>query len=237
MTDQLQPPVVPGDTAGDESKVPHPTSIAVWGVPSPVVVNRRFAATVGVKCSAGCPLTGRRIVVRNEAGTDVGHGRVGEAPEPGTSALCAAKVMLEAPAEEGVHTWTAAFDGVEPDSAPPDDAAPVKASTPGHANATATFGFRTIAPPEHRVTVTVLDRDTETPLAGAEVRVGVYRGTTDAGGQAHVEVRPGSYDLYVRKAGYQPHVGSVPVVSGDVGLEVAASRVTDEDPDDEQVWM
>ena len=47
----------------------------------------------------------------------------------------------------------------------------------------------------------------------------------------------GSYDLYVRKAGYQPHADSIPVVSGDVILEVAAVRVTDADLDDEQVWM
>ena len=238
MTDQVQPPVAPGDTAGDESQAaPHPTSIAVWGVPSPVVVNRRFAAMVGVKCSAGCPLTGRRIIVRNEAGTNVGHGRVGETAEPGTGALYAVEVTLQAPAEEGVHAWTAAFDGAQPDSAPPPDAAPAGEPAPEHANATATFGFRTMAPPQHRVTVTVLDRDTETRLAGAEVHVGIYRATTDASGEAQVEVHPGSYDLYVRKAGYKPHAESVPVVSGDVTLRVAAARVSDADLDDEQVWM
>ncbi|MCY4123338.1 MAG: hypothetical protein OXG72_20715, partial [Acidobacteria bacterium] len=149
----------------------------MWGVPSPVVVNRRFAATVGVKCSAGCPLGGRRVVIRNATGADVGHARVGETPESGTSALYAAKVTLEAPADEGVYAWTAAFDGAEPDSSP-HGAVPVQESSPGHASATATFGFRTTAPPEHRVTVTVVDRDTETRVAGAEVRVGVYRGTT-----------------------------------------------------------
>ena len=242
MTDKATPPAAPGGTAldpgrGEPATEPHPTSIAVWGVPSPVVVSRRFAATVGVKCSAGCPLGGRRVVIRNAAGADVGHARVGETPEPGTSALYAAKVTLEAPADEGVHAWTAAFDGAEPSSCAPHDAVPVQDPAPGHANAAATFGFRTTAPPEHRVTVTVVDRDTETRVAGAEVRVGVYRGTTDASGQAHVAVHSGSYDLYVRKAGYQPHADRIPVVSGDVVLEVAAVRVTDADLDDEQVWM
>ncbi len=242
LTDKVTPPAAPGGTAldpgrGEPTKESHPTSIAVWGVPSPVVVSRRFAAAVGVKCSAGCSLGGRRVVIRNAAGTEVGHARVGETPEPGTSALYAAKVTLEAPADEGVHAWTAAFDGAGPDSCAPHDAVPVQDSAPGHANATATFGFRTTAPPEHRVTVTVVDRDTETRVAGAEVRVGVYRGTTDASGQAHVAVHPGSYDLYVRKAGYKPHADSIPVVSGDVILKVAAVRVTDGDLDDEQVWM
>ena len=238
VNDRTAHPDPAADLGGDESKTaPHATSIAVWGVSSPVLVKRRFAATVGVKCSAGCPLPGRRIIVRNEAGADVGHGQVGETPEPGTSALYAARVTLEAPAAEGVHTWTVMFDGAEPDSVPPPDATPAREPAPGHANATATFGFRAMDPPEHRVTVTVLDRDTETRLAGAEVHVGIYRATTDASGEAQVEVHPGSYDLYVRKAGYKPHAASVPVVSGDVTLRVAASRVSDGDLDDEQVWM
>ena len=271
---EAQESIAPAGPGAEERTAPHPTSVAVWGVPSPVVVNRRFAATVGVKCTAGCPLAGRRIIVRDEAGADVGHGRVGETPEPGTSALYATKVTLQAPAREGVHTWTAAFEDAGPVSVPrgaavpPREAASAHEATPGrdasqapegaseretapahgalpqsgpappaHASATATFGFRTIAAPEHRVTVTVVDRDTETRVAGAEVRVGVYRGTTDASGQAHVAVHPGSYDLYVRKAGYKPHAGSVPVASGDVSLKVAAARVTDADLDDEQVWM
>ena len=66
--------------------------------------------------------------------------------------------------------------------------------------------------------------------------MGVYRGTTDANGQARIAVRAGSYDLYVRKAGYAPHTDSVEV-SGDVILRVAAARVAEDDPDDEQVWM
>ena len=278
MTDKVTPPAAPGGTArdpggGEPSTEPHPTSIAVWGVPSPVVVNRRFAAAVGVKCSAGCPLGRRRVVVRDAAGAHVGHGSLGESPAPGTRALYAAEVMLEAPAEEGVHAWTAAFDGTEPDAAraqqavlpqeaPPSRAGqPVPPATPAparhppteqvhpaaqapaqqaaceHEGSVTTFGFRTTALPEHRVTVTVVDRDTETRVVGAEVRVGVYRGTTDASGQAHVAVHSGSYDLYVRKAGYQPHADRIPAVSGDVVLEVAAVRVTDADLDDEQVWM
>ena len=248
MTDRVQPEETPDGSADSESRTaPHPTSIAVWGVSSPVVVNRGFVAKVGVKCSAGCSLAGRTIVVRDAAGTDVGHGRLGDAPERGTSALYAAEVALEAPAEEGVHDWTAAFAGSGPDDAsraregtPAPSRGPVPPSeqaAPGHAGATAAFGFRTVAPPEHRVTVTVLDEDAETPLAGAEVRMGVYEGTTDAGGRAHVEVHAGSYDLYVRKAGYKPHSERVPAVSGDVALHVTATRASDADLDDEQVWM
>ena len=242
-TDQAEPSDVVTEPGAQPETESHPTSIAVWGVASPVVVKRRFVARVGVKCSAGCPLGGRAIAIRNEAGAEVGHGRLAETPESGTGSLYAATVTLEAPAEEGVHAWTAAFDGAEPesaprrDAAPPGDGTPMQRSAAGHPNATAAFGFRTMAQPEHRVTVTVLDRDTETRVPGAEVRVGVYRGTTDASGQAHVAVQAGSYDLYVRKAGYKPHAESVPAVSGDVILKVTVACVTDADLDDDQVWM
>ena len=211
---------------------PHPTSVVVWGVPSPVVANRRFVAKAGVKCAAGCPLSGRLVVVRNEAGADVGHGRLGAAPEPGTSALYAAEVTLDAPDTEGVHSWTAAFDGAGPDRAPPGAGVPA----PAHASAAATFGLRTVRPPEHRVAVTVRHRDTEAPVAGAEVRVGIYRGRTGGDGQAAIEVQAGSYALYVRKAGCAPHNDTV-AVSGNVTLHVTLESVSDTDTDEDQIWM
>lgn len=236
MTDRVQPKETPAGAVDDESKTaPHPTSIAVWGLPSPVVVHRPFVAQVGVKCPAGCPLAGRTIVIRDAAGTAVGHATLGDAPEPGTNALYAARLTLEAPAEEGVHAWTAAFDGDPATPAPP-ASEPTPQPEPLHAGTAAPFGFRAVAPPEHRVTVTVCDRDGEAPLADAEVRLGVYRGTTDAGGRARVDVPGGSYDLYVRKTGYSPNTARV-TVAGDLSLGVAAARASDPDPDDEQVWM
>lgn len=250
----------------------HATSIAVWGVPSPVAADGRFTVRVGVKCAAGCPLTGQPVAVRNEAGTGVGRGRLGAAPEPGTRALYRTDLTLTAPAREGVHAWTVVFAAAGTDpapahgappaaeataresthGAPPAAGAPERESTahgtppaaeamaresaPAHEAATATFGFRTVRPPEHRVTVTVCDRDTGTPLAGAEVRVGVHRGTTDADGKALVEAPAGRHEVYVRKAGYLPLTGGV-TVRGDAALRFAAARVSDADPDEEQVWM
>ena len=303
--------------AGEASKpAPHSTSIAVWGVPSPVVVGRRFAATVGVKCSAGCPLAGRAVAVRDEAGAEAGRGRLGDTPAPGTSALHAVEVALKAPAREGVHTWTAVFDGAgaEPtpgETAPAPGESPARAAatlentgptprettparsaatagqkapaapgpTPARSAATAgqkapaapeaaatetlagtmtcptgsetpaapeaahaheaaatAFSFRAVSPPEHRVTVTVRERDTDALLPGAEVRVGVHRGTTGADGRARLGARAGAGDLYVRKPGYAPHAGSVEV-SGDAALQVVVARVSDADQDEEQVWM
>ena len=224
----------PDAAAGEHSAAaPHGTSIAVWGVPSPVVVGRRFAATIGVKCPAACSLAGRPVVVRDAAGAEVGRGRLGSQPAAGTRALYAASVALAAPAEAGVHAWTVTFPAAGSGAPPAADSGSAEAP---HAEAQAAFSFRAAAPPEHRVTVTVHDQETGQPLAAAEVHLGPYRAATDAEGRTRVDVPAGDYDLYVRKAGYAPHTGSV-AVTGDVALRIAAAPAPDVDADDEQVWM
>lgn len=237
----------PDAAAGERSEAaaaPHATSVAVWGVPSPVVVGSRFTVTVGVKCAAACSLAGQPVVVRDATGVEVGRGRLGALPAAGTRALHAAEVGLAAPPAAGVHAWTAAFPPAESGAPPPPAGGPAavppaEADAPPeapHAGAQAAFSFRAAARPEHRVTVTVHDRETEQPLAAAEVHLGPYRAATDARGGARVEVPAGRYDLYVRKAGYAPHAAGV-AVAGDVALQVAAAPAPDVDPDDEQLWM
>ena len=235
----------PPDAAAAEeaAPAPHATSIAVWGVPSPVVVGSRFSVTVGVKCAAACSLAGQPVSVRDATGVEVGRGRLGPLPAAGTRALYAAEVALAAPRAAGVHAWTAAFhptrsgappaEGGSAGASPPETAVPPEAP---HAGAQADFSFRAAAPPEHRVTVTVHDQETEQPLTAVEVHLGPYRAATDAEGRTRVDVPTGDYDLYVRKAGYAPHTGRV-AVTGDVALQVAAAPAPDMDPDDEQLWM
>ena len=291
----------------EEGQAPHPTSVAVWGAPSPVIAASRFTVTVGVKCAAGHPLAGRPVVIRDEAGRDVGHGTLGAEPRAGTRALYAAAVSLTAPSEPGVHAWTAAFPGAgeaelpadepkpppepatepvahreaasppkpapheaasalrreaaappppegatpsrnHPLAAPPHEAdsamrhhaeaAPghVATAAPGHEAAGCTFSFRIVEPPENAVTVTVVDRNTEAPLADADVHLGVYRASTDAEGLARVEAPAGEYELYVRSPGYVPYTEPV-TVTGDAALRVAAACVSEADLDDDQVWM
>ena len=238
------PPDAAAGERTDAAPPPHATSIAVWDVPSPVVAGSRFGVTVGVKCAAACPLAGQPVVVRDAAGAEVGRGRLDSQPAPGTRALYAASVALAAPAEAGVHAWTATFPAAGSGAAPAAESGSEEAPPPGtaappeapHAEARAAFSFRAAAPPEHRVTVTVHDRQTEAPLAAVEVYVGPYRAATDAEGATRVDVPAGDYDLYVRKAGYAPHAGRVAVTS-DVALQVAAAPAPDVDADDEQVWM
>lgn len=201
---------------------PHPTSIAVWDVPSPVVVNSAFTVTVGTKCSLACQLAGQPVVVRDEAGSTVGEGSLGDAPWPGTSALYGVALRLTAPAGEGMCAWSITFAGME-------------SETP-HEDASATFRFRTARPPEHRVTVTVIDRNTGAPVENVQVRLDVYRASTNEGGRAHLEVPSGRYVLNLWKAGYDTQSKTVEVTES-VTIQVKAVCAPDTDPDDEQVWM
>ena len=242
-----------GDRGPRPAPAPHATSVAVWGVPSPVVAGRPFRATVGVRCASGCRLSGMPVVVRDAAGAAGGEGRLGEAPSPGTRALYASEVSLVAPDDEGVHAWTADFagdacsheDGASrsragteagggpegADAQPPDAALEV-----AHASSSATFGFRTVGPPDHRVTVTVRERETEALIARAEVCIGPYRGATGVDGRVALEVAAGEHAVSVRKAGYRPHADRVAVTT-DVALRVDADRAPDPDLDDDHIWM
>ncbi|MCY4660471.1 MAG: carboxypeptidase-like regulatory domain-containing protein [Acidobacteria bacterium] len=226
--------------------------MAVWGVPSPVVASRAFTATVGVKCAAGCRLSGMPVVVRDASGTAAGEGRLGEGPSPGSRALYAAEVSLVAPDATGVHAWIADFAGgafSDGDEAAtgragretggrPEGAVARPDATPevAHASSSVTFSFRTAGPPDHRVTVTVRERETGSPIARAEVRIGHYRGATGADGRVVLDVAAGEHDVSVRKAGYEPHADRVAVTS-DVALRVDAGRAPDPDLDDDHIWM
>ena len=143
-------------------------------------------------------------------------------PWPGTSALYVAAVELPAPATEGMLVWSARFSASEP-------------GLP-HEEASATFSFRTGRPPEHQVTVKVTDKETHAPVESVEVRLGVYRASTDAQGLAHLELPGGLYELDAWKSGYET-VPTTVDVGRDLLLQVEAALAPEKDPDDERVWM
>jgi len=105
-----------------------------------------------------------------------------------------------------------------------------------HAEASVAFSFRTARPPEHRITVKVTEKDTEAPLEKLEVRLGVYRASTDAQGLASLELPGGVYGLDAWKAGYETLPRTVEV-GNDLMVQVEAVVVPEQDPDDTQVWM
>jgi hypothetical protein len=190
------------------STTPHMTSVIVWDIPSPVVVNRPFTANVGVKCSTGCSLKGGLVEIRDEAGRTIGEGRVAGTPWPGTDSLYWTAVMLTAPSREGAYSWSARLRAAELASAHEGPAAP--------------FSFRAAQPPEHTVRIEVTGQKTGRPIEGIEVRLGAYECFTDARGQAMVEVPRGTYRLSIRGDGYTSPPTLVDV-EGDVTVQVQAS--------------
>jgi hypothetical protein len=161
----------------------HATSMAVWDVPSPIAFGGEFRIKVGVRCFADCKLTGKEVGIYDHEGPRAGTGVLGDNPWPGTTTLYWAEVKLKSPDTQGYYQWTAKF----PKS---DLEAP-------HEESAYTFAFRTVSPPEHVVTVEVVDNDTKTPIEKADVILHPYRNCTDGHGVARVEVPKGEYELYV----------------------------------------
>ena len=166
----------------------HATSVNVWGLPSAIAAGERFGFTVGIKCSAGCKLTGSQVSIVNEQGAHVGAGCLGEDLWPGTSALYFARVEAEAPIAIGDHRWEARI-------APSDSGVP-------HAGGAATFTVKVVRPPDHEVTVEAFDVEKQTPIAGAHVLLHPYRAVTDGSGAARLKVAKGRYQLFVSGFNY-----------------------------------
>jgi hypothetical protein len=195
----------------------HQTSLAVWDVASPVVAGRRAALKVGLSCPSGCDLTGTGIDVYDETGTRVGGGRLGPVPWPATTALHWVELDVAAPNEEGDHSWS--IQAI--------------AAGPSHEQVTAVVRFVAVRPPEHHVTLEVIQNDSGVPVAGVEVRLGRFRSATNDAGIAHVEVPGGTYEVCAWKIGYNL-LSSTVHVAGDttVHLQVAMT------PEPEQpYWM
>jgi uncharacterized membrane protein len=199
---------------------PHATSLAVWAVPSPVVMGERFHIKVGAKSAAGCGLGGTKILVSDQSGTVIGQGRLQDTPWPGTSALYWTEVEVPAPDREGMFWCTVNFAAADID-------------TP-HERSSSKFSVAIVRPPEHRLTVEVLERDSKAPIEDAQVRLGAYRAATDPSGRAEVAMPKGTYDLAVWKVGYEAPVRTVDVRE-DVSVQVEAVIVPPENPD--AAWL
>jgi hypothetical protein len=195
----------------------HTTSLAVWDLSSPVVIGRRPTLKVGIACPSGCDLSGTSVEVYNEAGTRVGGGTLGSAPWHATTALYWTELDVAPPEAEGDHSWS------------------IHAKTPqaAHGDATSTVHFVACKPPEHRVTLHVIDKNGGVPLGGVELRLGRFRVATDAAGIAHVDVPGGTYDVGTWKNGYEV-VSKTIDIAVDTTMQLELTAV----PEPEQpYWM
>ncbi len=195
---------------------PHVTSLAVWDCPSPVVIGKTFRLKVGAQCSASCAALKRsKLEIRDATDAMMATASLGATPWPGTSALYWAEVELTAPHVAGPHSWTVKFSAAL--NLPHDDA---------------TFSFSLIAdrPPEHTVTVQVVDEQTGTPIEDAQLRLGAYRRATDATGLARFSVPKGQHELFFWRAGCEAPTRTIDV-KGDAEIQIAAKVVPEANPD------
>jgi hypothetical protein len=177
----------------------HAASVNVWGLPSAIAVGERFNFKVGIKCSAGCKLTGRQLSIFDQEGAQVGAGSLLDDIWPGTSNLYFAEVEAQAPPTTGDYKWQVETPGA--DSGVP------------HAAGSCTFAVKVVSPPDHEVTVEALDGETQTPIEGAHVLLHPYRAFTDERGVAKVKVAKGRYKLFVSGFNYIAYEGVIEVAA------------------------
>ena len=191
------------------------SSLAIWSVPSPVVIGGRFTIKIGAKSSASRGLKGAKVEVMDDAGTLVGSGQLGDVPWEGTTALYWTEVELPAPSNEGIVSWSARF-------------APADIELP-HDDAVACFSFAAVRSPDHRLTITLIEHETEKPIEHAHIRLGPFRSLTDACGVAELSMPKGTYEIRVWHAGYEAPPTTVDVFN-DVTLRLVGVAVPEEDP-------
>jgi hypothetical protein len=185
-------------TCGVEAK-PHAASVSVWGMPPVIAAGERFRLKVGIKCSAGCNLTGRPFGIFDHEGAQVGSGNLLDEIWPGTNAVHFSEVEAQAPLTTGDYQWwveTPASDSGVP-----------------HAAATSAFTIKVVSPPDHEVTVAAFDSETQAPIEGVHVLLHPYRALTDERGVATVKVAKGSYRLFVSGFNYIAHQDIIDVTA------------------------
>jgi hypothetical protein len=167
---------------------PHMTNIVVWEVPSAILAGEKFSIKIGIRCSSGCQPTGREMGIYDHEGTSVAKLALRSDVWPGTAALYFAEVELQAPDIQGLFKWEAKV--------------PASDSELPHGEASLAFGVTFVKPPDFRVIVEAVDRETQAPLRGARVRMHPYRAVTDARGVAQLNVPKGAYKIFVSAPKY-----------------------------------
>lgn len=178
---------------------PHAISMAVWDVPSPLVVNTAFKLKVGVKCGVGCNLAGEEVEIYDHEENRAATAILGGVPYSDSLDLYWAEVELTSPTTEGTYTWEAKL--VNPSLELP------------HKEASHKFGFSAAKQPKNALTIQVVDEKTQAPVTHAHVMLRPYSAYTDEQGCAALEVADGEYKLYITKDAYETFLAIVPVVA------------------------
>jgi hypothetical protein len=181
--------------------VAHTASVNVWGLPTAIAAGERFSFKVGIKCSAGCELTGQELSIFDHEGAQIAAANLRADVWPGTSALYFADIEAQAPPSTGDYSWQVKTPGSE-------EGAP-------HAAGSSAFAVKIVSTPDHEVTVEAFDSENQTPIKGAHVLLHPYRAFTDDRGVAKVKVVKGRYRLVVSGFNYIVYQNIIDV-AGDV---------------------
>ncbi len=190
-----------GATSQSFGVMPHATSMAVWDVGSPVILDTDFTIKVGVKCTLGCSLAGQPVTIHDHEGAEVAAAILSPARYAESIDLYWAEMELRAPASQGTYKFQARL--------------PKPALEPAHADASFTFSFTVVGKPEHAVTVEVVNRNSNAPIANARVTLRPYVGQSDSSGMITLVAAAGDYVLYVTKGEYDNFRTNV-TVNGDM---------------------
>jgi hypothetical protein len=122
-------------------------------------------------------------------------------------------VDVMSPAHAGTCAWVAVL-------------APVHLEAP-HATVSLPFNLLTVPPPQHSVTVEVIENDAGSPVEDVEVRFSMYRASTDKMGLAKVALPDGVFELTIWKLGYHPVSKSIDVGS-DFSIQLKIEALPEE---------
>ena len=203
------------EPAKDAAADTHAVQLTAWDVPTATVAGEHFTAAIGARCSAGCDLGGRDLILFDDGGAPAARVKLGREVWPGTEALYFAKVEVKAPLESGTHQWEAMVTEGNMESPHVPGSLPVV--------------VRVVSPPDCEVTVTAIDRETQTPIKGARVVIHPYRAVTDENGMARVRVARGQYDILVSGRQYLAACTSVEVTAD---LVTCAELDADQPPEE-----
>lgn len=191
-------------TPASSSVTAHTASIVAWDIPSAIVAGERFRMKVGIKCSNECQLTNTHFGIYDHDGAQVATGTLPQERWPGTTGLYVAEVELEAPAGEGLYTWSvkgpSTLLGAGPLTASGEDTG--LDGELSHVEGSISFGVRVVSHPECLVRIEAVDKESQTPLSGARVVLHPYKAVTDDRGIAEVRVAKGTYKLFVSQPRY-----------------------------------
>jgi len=196
-----------------ETDSPHEASLAVWDLASPLVIARSTTLKIGIACPSGCSLSGTIIDIRDEEGSTIASGHLGSEPWPDTLALYWVELDVAAPETEGTHAWS--IHAISQDSVHPPLESIVR--------------LVTSRPPEHRVTLEVIEQGSGGPLAGVELRVGPFRAATDDRGIACIDVPGGVYEVCAWKIGHDLFTTTTHVAADmSMQVEIAVTLLPDQ---------